>query len=172
MRRIAAQVEALTPVPFVLLVGLIGGALQAIPRFLLSGSGAMRPHLAQFVLVGVTSTLYWTAAALLWWIAVQRRPWSLWATAAHVALGLVVADILSNGLGMVAASIDTNGAFAKAVVREPLTFASSNLGLILIRSPVWFFGAAIAVALGRHLSGPPPTIASPPSKPTRSEAVT
>jgi len=172
MRRIAAQIEGLAAVRFMLLVGLIGGGLQAIPRFLLSGSGAMRPHVAQFVVVGVTSTLYWTGAALLWWIAVRRRRWSLWATATHVALGLVVADILSNGLGMVAASIDTNGAFAKAVVREPLTFASSNLGLTLVRSPFWFLGAAIAVALGRHLSSPPHTIASPPSKPTRSEAVT
>lgn len=172
MRRIAAQIEALAAVPFVLLVGLIGGALQGVPRFLLSGSGAMRPHLAQFVVGGVTSTLYWTAAALLWWIAVRRRRWSLWATATQVAFGLVVADILSNGLAMVAAAIDTNGAVVKAVGREPLIFASSNLGLTVIRSPFWFVGAAIAVALGRHLSGPPPTIASPPSKPTRSEAVT
>lgn len=172
MRRIAAQIEGLAAAPFVLLVGLIGGALQSIPRFLVSGTDGTRPLLAQLVAVGVTSVLSWTAAALLWWIAVRRRRWSLWATATHVALGLVVADVLSNGLGMVAASIDTNGAFAEAVVREPLTVASSNLILTLMRGPLWLIGSAIAVALGRHLSGPPQTIAPPPSKPTPPETVT
>lgn len=172
MRRIAAQIEGLAAMPFVLFVGLGGGALQSVPRFFVSGTDGPRPQLAQLLAISVTAVLWCAAAAFLWWIAVRRRQWSLWATATHVTLGLLVADLLSSGLAMVAASIDTNGAFAEALVREPLTVASSNLVLALIRSPFWFVGSAIAIALGRYLSRPPQTIAPPQSPPTSPHAVT
>jgi hypothetical protein len=103
--------------------------------------------------------LWWTAALLLWWIAVRRRRWSLWTTAAHVTLGFALADVLTTALSMVVASIETKGMFAGAIIREPWTFASSNLVLPLIRSPLWFLGSAMAIALGRHLSGGPRIIA-------------
>jgi hypothetical protein len=172
MRRIAAHIEGLAAAPFILLVGVVGGALQGIPRCFFGGPGGTAPHLAQFIVVGVTSVLWWTAALLLWWIAVHRRRWSLWATAGQLTLGLAFADALTNGLGMVVASITTNGAFAEAIVREPLTFASSNVSLTLIRSPLWFLGSAMAVALGRHLSGGEQAIAPSPSSATHHEAVT
>jgi hypothetical protein len=153
MRRIAAQVEALSAVRFVLLVGLVGGALQGMPRFLLSGTAAPGAHLAGLLVVGVSAVFSLTAAAFLWWIAVRRRRWSLWTTAAHVTLGLALADVLASALGMVAGSIDTNGRLAQLIARDPWNFASSSLVLPLMRSPLWFFGAATTVALGRHLSG-------------------
>ena len=153
MRRIAEHMEGLAAAPFILLVGVVGGALQGIPPFSLGGAGGTTRRLTQFIVVGGTTVLWWTAVLLLWWIAVRRRRWSLGATAAQVTLGLAFADVLTNGLGMVVASITTNGAFAERIVREPLTFAASNLSLTLIRSPLWFIGSAVAVALGRRLSG-------------------
>jgi hypothetical protein len=167
MRRIAIQIEALPGVRFVLLVGLVGGALQGIPRFLLSGTAAPAPRLAGVLVVGISVVVWWTAALFLWWIAVRRRRWSLWTTATHVTLGLALADVLTSALGLVAGSIDTNGRLALLIARDPWNFASSNLVSALIRSPLWFFGAALAVALGRHLDGgqqaniPPQSTATP-----------
>ena len=71
----------------------------------------------------------------------------------HVTLGLALAHLLASALGMVAASLDTNGAFAEALVRDPLAVASSAIVLMLIQVPLWFLGSAIAVALGRKLMG-------------------
>lgn len=172
MRRLAAHMEGLAAAPFILLVGLIGGALQGMPRFFLGTTGTTDSHFAPFVVVGVASVLWWTAALFLWWIAVRRRRWSLWATATHVTLGFAVADVLASALGMVVASIDTNGAYAEALVREPLTVVSSNLVLTLIRSPLWFLGSVIAVAVGRHLSGGQQTGAPSPSAVTPPDTVT
>ena len=95
MRRITSHIERLAAPPFILLVGLVYGAIQGVPRFWLSGGVGTGLHLAQFVIVGVTSVLWWTAALLLWWISVRRRGWSLWTTAAHVTLGLALGDVLS-----------------------------------------------------------------------------
>lgn len=172
MRRIAAHIEALAAIPFILLLGLVGGAIQGIPRFFLGGTGASGPHFAQFLVVAISAVLWWTAALLLWWVSVRRRRWSLWRTAAHVTLGLALADVLTSALGMVIASIGTSGMFATTIVREPLTFASSNLVLPLVRSPLWFLGAAMAVALGRHLSGGQRTVAASQSTATPPDPVT
>lgn len=95
MRRISAQLETLGPARFVLLIGLVAGAIQG---------------------------------------------------------GLVMADMLTAALAMVVASIDTHGAFAASIAGQPLTVILSNLTIILLRSPLWFVGSALAIALGRHLS--------------------
>jgi hypothetical protein len=153
VRRISAQIEGLAPTRFILLIGLVGAILQGVPRFFLRATGGTRPPLLPFIVVGLTAVLSWTAALLLWWIAVRRRRWSLWATAAHLTLGLALADLLTNALGMVIASIETHGAFAAAIIRQPWTAISSNLLATLIRGPLWFLGSVVTVALGRHLSG-------------------
>jgi len=163
MRRIATQIEALEAAPFILLLGLVGGALQGIPHFLFDGVCAPGPRLAVLLVGGISAVLWWTAALFLWWIAVRRRRWSLWTTAAHVTLGLALADVLTSALGMVAASIDTNGRLAELIARDLWNVAEANLVLPLLRSPLWFFGAVVAVALGRHLSGGQQAIVTSPS---------
>ncbi len=163
MRRIATQIEALEAVRFILLLGLVGGALQTIPRFLLDGMSAPGPRLAGLLIGGISAVLWWTAAMFLWWIAVRRQRWSLWTTAAHVTLGLALADVLTSALAMVATSINTNGRFAELIARDSWNIAESNLVLPLLKSPLWFLGAVVAIALGRHLSGGQQAIATSPS---------
>lgn len=172
MRQIATHIEGLAAAPFMLLVGLIGGALQGIPHLMLGGTGGAGPRVTQIVVIGVGTVLWWTAALLLWWIAVRRRRWSLWMTATHLTLGLALAYLLKTALGMVAASIDTHGRFAEALIRDPLAIAIPNLVLTIIQIPLWFFGAVTAVALGRHLTGGRQVVAASRSTATPPEAVT
>ncbi len=153
MRRITARAEQLAAAPFVLLVGLGGGAVRGVPRLLLGGTGEVDSRAALAVVLGAATVLWWTAALLLWWIAVRRRRWSVWRTATHLTLGLALADVLTTSLGMVAASIGTNGMFAEAAMRDPMAIALPNLVLTLIQLPMWFVGSVVAVALGRHLTG-------------------
>ncbi len=172
MRRLSRHIECLAPAPFMLLIGAVGGVIQGIPRFFLGSAGRTGAHLGEFVLVAVASVLWWAAALLLWWIAVRRRRWSIWKTAGHVTVGLALANVLDIALATVVASIETNGVFAGAIARAPLTFASPNLVLVLIRSPLWFLGSAMLLALGRHLAGGEHLAAPSQSQSSHPEAVT
>lgn len=151
MRRIFAQIEALGATHFILLVGLIAGAIQGVPRLFLGNTEAAPSWLILLPVVGATEALSWTAALLLWWIAVRRRQSSLWVIAAHVTLGLALADLLAAALGVVVASINTHGKFAAIIAHQPGNFIFSNLTFTLLRSPLWFLGSALLIAIGRHL---------------------
>jgi hypothetical protein len=153
MRRLATHIEGLSPARFVLVIGTAGGVLQGIPRFFLGSAASTGAHVGQFVLVVVTSVLWWMAAAIVWWIAVRRRRYSVWITAAHLTIGLALANVLDMALAAVVASIETKGRYAELVFHALGTFASSNLLLILVRSVSWFLGSAMLVGLGRHLAG-------------------
>jgi hypothetical protein len=171
MRRISAQIEQLSGGRFMLLVGLVAGAIQGVPRFFLDESAGPHPQVISFIVIGLLAVLWWTAAFFLWWIAVHRRRWSLWATAAQVTLGLALADVLNNALGMVVASVETHGTFAEAIVHQPLTVISSNLFPLVVRSPLWFLGAMVAVALGRHLNSADQPLGASASTPAQGEAI-
>ena len=150
MRRIAAHLEALGAVRFVLVIALAAGAIQGVPQFFLGGT--VTPlKLISFIIVGATSILWWTAALLLWWVAVRRHQSSLWIVATQITLGLIIAEVFAGALSMVTASIDTHGKAATAIAQNLSTVVVSSLTVPLLRSPLWFAGAALAIALGRHL---------------------
>lgn len=156
MRRIVGQIEVLGAVPFIFLIGLVAGAIQGIPRMFLGGTSTPF-RLVPYLIIGTTAVLWWLAALLLWWIAVRRRQSSLWVAALQVTTGLVLAELFAGALGMVAASIDSHGEMATIMAQHLSTAIVTNLGFTLLRSPLWFVGATLAIALGRHLS-----VATPP----------
>lgn len=172
MRRLSRQIEAWAPARFVLLIGAAGGIIQGIPRFFVRGTGGTGAHFGQFVLIGLASVMWCAAALLLSWIAIRRRRWSIWKTATHVTVGLALASVVDMALGAVVASIETRGVFAEALARAPVTFASSNLGLILLRSPLWFLISATVILLGRHLTGGEHDTVSSPSQSSHPEPTT
>lgn len=154
MRRIAVQLEALDAVRFVLVIALAAGAIQGVPQFFLGGT--VTPlQVISFLIVGATGVLWWTGALLLWWVAVRRRQSSIWIVATQITLGLIIGEIFAGALGMVVASIDTHGKVAMALAQNVSTVVVSSLTFPLLRSPLWFAGAALAIALGRHLNGGP-----------------
>lgn len=153
MRRVAAQIEALGAARFTLLIGLVAGTIQGVPRLFLGGGGAVQSRLTALLIIGVVAVFWWTAALFLWWIAVRRRQSSLWAIAAQVTLGLIIGEVFATVISMVGASIDSRGEFASALAEQPLNFLVSNLALPALRSPVWFIGSALAIGMGRRLIG-------------------
>jgi hypothetical protein len=144
------QIEEMDAVRFILLAGLVGGALQSLPLFFVSGS--VRIPIA-LLLVSTFYVLWWGAAMLLWWAAVRRRRFTIWMAAVHVTLALIVAGVLELLLSAVTGSIETRGAFAQMLVRAPLSGSLVGLELVLVRIPFWFLGSAMLVAIGRRLPG-------------------
>jgi hypothetical protein len=172
MRRISSQIEALGAIGFILLIGLAAGTIQGAPRLFLGGATTTRLQLLSFLVIGITAVVWWSAAFLLWWIAVRRQQSAIWLVAIQVTFGLILADLLNAALAAVLAAIETHGEFATAFVREPWTFVASNLEFSLFRAPVWLVGAVVAIAMGRSLNG---TLRSPSATaiaPTHPEPVT
>jgi hypothetical protein len=96
----------------------------------------------------------------------------VWAIAAQVTIGLIIADMLAGALGMVGASIATHGEYGAIITSQVLTVISSSLSVALLRSPLWLLGAAGTIALGRHLNGGPQSYHPSPSAAAPPEAVT
>ncbi|MDB4875281.1 MAG: hypothetical protein JWM41_1727 [Gemmatimonadetes bacterium] len=152
MSRVLAQIEALSPLRFILLIGAVGGALQSIPVFFHSGTLNVANARVSLIFVAlVVSPLWWSGAALLWWFAVRRRRFSIWWMACQVTLGLAAADVLLSALAVVAASIETKGEFVPAFGQQLAMAVLSPLELTAFRSVVWFVQALVLVALGRLL---------------------
>lgn len=170
MRRIAAELERLEPKRFILLIGLVAGAIQGVPRFIVGGASTARAPLAPFAIVGVAAVVRWIAAVLLWWIAVRRRQSSTWAIAGQVTLGLFIAELFAAALAVVNASIVTQGEFVAVVVHNLPLFVMSNFGLALLRSPFWYVGAVLTIGFGRHLAAVSRSV-SAPARPLRSGRV-
>jgi len=59
-----------------------------------------------------------------------------------------------------------------ALLHSPSSAASSNLTLLLIRSPIRFLGAVILIAIGRQLPGTGSPLTPRPLVPTDREATT
>jgi hypothetical protein len=171
MRGLWTKIEELSSAPFILLVGLVGGVLQGVPHFFIRISDSTNGRIVQMVLFDVFSVLWWAAALLLWWVAVRRRQFSVWSTAWHLTLALVLADVLGLSLGYVDASIQTNGAFLEAFARAPLSFSTSGFIVVLIRCPIRFLGSTLVVFLGRRLPGHANPVAPRPSMSTDPGAV-
>lgn len=163
MPRLLTQIEGLTAVSFILLVAAIAGTVQAVPLFLNLGPVNLgTAHVAQVGWVTAFTVLYSAGAILLWWFAVRRGQHAIWLTALHVTVALAAADLLTNGLGLVASSIGTHGEIATALGRA---LPEALWGLVagaLLRSPFWFVQAVALVAVGRlvlHIDAlivPPP----------------
>lgn len=100
-------------------------------------------------MVAGMALLYWIGAALLWWFAVRRRQHAIWLTALHVTVALFAADLFMDGLGYVAASIETHGEYAGALGHSLPGALSGPLGIALLRSPFWFLQTVALIALGR-----------------------
>jgi hypothetical protein len=165
-----AQIEALSPAQFILLIGLIAGVLRSVPVFLQTGNVNIAvAHFSQIVVALALSLLWWIGAALVWWFAVRRRRYPIWLTALHVTLGVAVADVLASVLAMVAGSIETHGAILAELGKAPLMAVLSPLELTLLRSLYWFVEAIALIALGRLVLRMDSLIA-PPSIPTHSDA--
>jgi hypothetical protein len=152
MRRISAQIEALRPAAFVFLIGLVAGTIQGVPRLLLGGVTSSPPKLFPFLVIGATAILWWTAALLLWWIILRRQPLSLWIAAGQVTLGLAIGETLAAALGVVASPVDPFAPVTIGLGQQLLAVVYSGLFLTLFRSPLWFVGAVVAIALGRDLN--------------------
>ena len=151
MRRIAAEIESLGGTRFVLLIGLVAGAIGGLPSLFLGGATTVGFHLIPFLVIGIAAIAEWVGAVLLWWIAVRRRS-ALLVTAGQVTLGLIIADLLAAGLGMVSTSIETHGRFTALILDHSMDIVVSNLGIALMRSPLWFVGSLLAISLGRYLN--------------------
>jgi len=171
MRRLAAQIETLGPVHFILLIGLAAGAIQALPRLFFPATGALPFQPLAFLVISVTAVLWWTAALVLWWITIRRRRWGVWNSAVQVTLGLVVADLVVIALATVVSSIATRGAVPLTLLQQPMTVVLSNLGITALRCPVWFVGAVLTIAVGRHLGGESPTLSATTSAVASLDAV-
>lgn len=169
MRRVVAYAEGLGPTGFILLIGLVAGTLAGLPRFFMPTTSPVGPPTGVFILVAVGGILWWTAAFLLWWIAVQRRQSSIWALALQITLGLILADQLDAALSLVISSIGTSGESTALLLRQPLRLLTSNLGFSLIRAPVWFVGSCVAIAMGRRLSDDRRSLVASPAAPTNSD---
>jgi hypothetical protein len=144
------QIESLAAAPFILLVAAVASTIQALPIFLQVGSlNLATARFAQIALATGIGVLDWTGAAVLWWFAVRRRQYSILLTAIHVTIAMAVADLLMNGLGFVAASIETRGEFAMALGAALPAALSGPIGIALLRSPFWFVEALALVAVGR-----------------------
>jgi hypothetical protein len=172
VRLLIVRLENLTPARFILLVGLSAGVLQGIPTLLFSNESG--GHSIQFPVVAGLTLISLTAAALLWLVAVRRERFSVWRMAWYVCLGLILGDLLALALSMVAASIETNGAFVSAYIHAPLSVTLPGLVVpTLLRSPIWFFGSAVLIAIGRSLRWrTTPPFARHSSPTTDREAVT
>jgi hypothetical protein len=167
LRRIAAQLQTLRAANFVLVIALVAGVTQGLPRLFLGGT-VSTPRLTSFLIVGSAGILWWIAAFLLWWIAVRRQQSSLWSVAAQVTVGLVVGEFFAGALGLVVDSINTHGEVATLLGQHVSDVVLSQLTVTLLRSPLWFIGAALAIALGRHLNqerSPLAAAASPGRRP-------
>ena len=149
MRQHLSQLEALAPAPFILTTGAIGGAVRGIPVFFLGNANVAGARWAELIIALVVSLLSWTGAALLWWIAVRRRRFSIWWTACQVTLALAVADLLMTALSFVRASIETKGEIVLELAHALPTVVVSNLGVTAFRSAFWLIEALVLVALGR-----------------------
>jgi hypothetical protein len=172
VRSLLDQVEGLSPTRFVLFIGAVGGVLQSIPVFFHGTTNVATARVGQIVLVLGIHLLWWTAAALLWWLAVQRNRFSIWLTALHVTLALALADLLVAALSLVAASIETHGEIVDALRRAPSTAMIGPFGPTLLRSPLWFVEALVLLALGRLVLRMDAPLAAAPSTSTPTEAVT
>jgi hypothetical protein len=128
-------------------------------------------RLAQIVLVTGIALLNWTGAALLWWFAVRRRQYPIWLTALHVTVALAAGDLLMNGLGFVAASIETRGEYAIAFGRALPAAFSGPVGIALLRSPFWFVQAVALIAVGRLVLHMDALVLPPPAASTHPGAV-
>jgi hypothetical protein len=168
-----AQIEGLASARFILLIAAVAGTVQAVPVFLHPGSlNLATASVGQLALVTGISLLWWTGAALLWWFAVRRRQYPIWLTALHVTLGLAAADLLMNGLGFVASSIETRGEFAIAFGRALPGALWGPVGIALLRSPFWFVQAIALIAVGRLVLHMDALIVPPPATATDPDTVT
>lgn len=170
MSRFLAQIEGLAAVPFILRIAAIGGTLQAIPALLHFNLASAR--VARVALVNGMGLFYSIGAALLWWFAVRRRQYPISLTALHVTLGLMFADLLMNGLGLVVASIDTHGEFASEYAGALPGALWGPAGSALLRSPFWFVQALVLIAVGRLVLRMDTLVAPGSAAPTHPDAVT
>lgn len=171
MRSLLTQVEELTALRFVLIVAVIGGVLSSMPALFFGNTGFAGSIFAALTVGAALELLWFGAAILLWWVAVRRRQYSVWSTALHLTLALTLSGVLELALSYVAASIATNGKFAMALIHGPLSASSAGIVLVLIRSPIWFIGAACLVSLGRFLLESDEPVAPRESARTDPEAV-
>ncbi len=172
MRRSLAQIESLAVTPFILIVAAIAGTIQALPVFLPLGSlNLASARLAQVALFTGIALLDWTGAALLWWFAVRRRQHPIWLTAVHVTVALAAADLLMQGLGYVAASIETRGEYAIALWQALPGALSGPIGITLLRSPFWFVEALVLVSVGRLVLHMDTLVVPPSAVPTHLDTV-
>jgi hypothetical protein len=162
--RSLAQIESLALTPFILLVAAIAGTIQALPVFLHLGSlNLAGARFAQIALITGIAVLDWTGAALLWWFAIRRRQYSIWLTAVHVTVALAAGDLLMNGLGYVATSIETHGEYAIAFARALPAALSGPVGSALLRSPFWFVEALVLISVGRLVLHMDTLVVPPPA---------
>src|SRR4051812_35380890 len=129
MRRLATQLEALDSARFTLLIGLVAGSIEGVPRLFLGGASPIQSRPITWIMIGTVEVIWWIAALLLWWIAVRRRRSSLWAIAAQMTAGLFLGEVLAGVISLVGASIDTRGEFASLIAQAPLKFLTGNLTL-------------------------------------------
>lgn len=173
MPRFLAQIETLSAAQFILLVAALAGTVQAIPAFLHLGSlNLATARVVQVAAVTAVAILYSIGAAFLWWFAVRRRQHSIWFTALHVTAALFAADLLTNGLGFVAASIETRGEYAIALGHSLSLAFSGPIGIALLRSPFWFVQALALIIVGRLVLHVDSLVAPSPAAATHSDPVT
>jgi hypothetical protein len=146
MRTFFERIEQLTPGQFVGLVASIAGFLFGMPHLLLGTSTGDRlwPVAVGFGL------LTWSAGGLMWWIAIRRQQLSAWRTAWHITMALALADLIGFAFVFIAATLQTDGAYADAYFRAPVgTTLPGFLVHTLLRTPARLVGGALLVGLGR-----------------------
>lgn len=136
MRLSLRDIEKIAPVPFVILIGMIGGALQGALEFVKT---SVAGGFAAILILGA-------ATAVLGWITVRRRQHNVWSAAFQVVCAIGLSQL-------VALALIIPRAVPASVHLEWRDVAINALVPQLILSPTRFVAAAVLVALGRMLPG-------------------
>lgn len=156
MRAAIRRIERLAPAPFVLILGTGGGLIQSL-------IGLTQPRGAAAIGAGL---LTFTAAAIVWWLGVRRRRYSVWSIALQLTAAIALADLIGLAIVMLVFVSDMRHVpWRDAAVSA----GTAQLGLSLIQFPV----ALALIAAGRFLPGiGPDRAALPPESGEHRDAVT
>lgn len=174
LHRLWRRLDDLSPVQFVLFLGLIAGTVQGIPSLLESSPGGIGGQTLHVAAAVAGSALWWCAAVVFGWSAIRGLRFSLWRTAGQMTLAWAIGDLVAAGLAFVGASIQTQGGFVHSYVNAPFWTGAlpGLLGPTILHTPARLVGSIALLAVGRFLLDRRGPSTPPTSRPADHEAVT
>lgn len=138
MRATLRDLEALAAVPFVLVTGTLGGLLLCLGE-------VVQPRGAAVLAVGL---LVLATAALVCWIGMRRRRYSVWSTALQLTVAAILAQLIAIPV-VIAMLFEGPGPRQLQWHDVVVQMASAQLAM----SPLAFALALVLVAAGRAVPG-------------------